>query len=38
MLDLTMLTLVFVCFLLAKAYAGLCDRSLAPPADEDAAS
>lgn len=35
MLDVTMLALVVVCFALAKAYASLCDRLLARPADED---
>jgi hypothetical protein len=37
MLDLAMLALVVVCFALAKAYANLCDRLLAPPAGEDIA-
>jgi hypothetical protein len=35
MLDVTMLTLVVVCFVLAKAYASLCDRLLALPDGED---
>ena len=34
MLDLFMLALVGVCFVLAKAYASLCNRLLAVPADK----
>jgi hypothetical protein len=34
MLDVTMLALVIVCFALAKAYAGMCENLLAPPADD----
>lgn len=34
MLDVTMLTLVVVCFVLAGAYASLCNRLLALPADK----
>ena len=33
MLDMAMLALVVVCFALANAYASLCNRLLAPPAD-----
>jgi len=33
MLDVTMLTLVAVCFVLANAYANLCDRLLARPGE-----
>jgi len=33
MLDVTMLALVVVCFVLANAYASLCDRLLAPPGE-----
>ncbi len=35
MLDVTMLTLVIVCFVLARAYASLCHRWLGPAADKD---
>jgi len=35
MLDATMLALVVICFALAKAYAGLCDRLLARAPGED---
>ena len=35
LIDLALLSLVVVCFALAVAYANLCDRLLARPADED---
>jgi hypothetical protein len=35
LIDLALLSLVVVCFALAMAYANLCDRLLARPADED---
>ena len=35
LIDLAALSLVVVGFALAIAYANLCDRLLAPPADED---
>jgi hypothetical protein len=34
MLDVAMMILVVICFALAKAYASLCDRLLAPPGAE----
>jgi hypothetical protein len=33
MLDITMLALVVVCFVVANAYASLCNRLLSLPAD-----
>jgi hypothetical protein len=35
MLDVTMLTLVVACFVMAKAYADLCDHVVALSAAED---
>jgi hypothetical protein len=35
LIDLALMSLVVVCFALAMAYTNLCDRLLAPPADED---
>ena len=35
MFDVTMLALVVVCFVLAKAYASLCNRLLVLPDGED---